>query len=139
MHKWTSLSLTSASESESYVTTDGQSASLSRNKAPIWGLRTDFYYCQTVVGLLTWGALPDERTGRSFTIAAGPRQRRHCRVRVPWNHTVFQVLKVIGSKDRPSLKFAYQPCCCCWFKKLQLGRWCFQWHKFIRCFVTSFI
>jgi hypothetical protein len=29
------------SESESYITTDGQSASLSRNKAP------DFYYCQT--------------------------------------------------------------------------------------------
>jgi hypothetical protein len=25
-------------ESESYVTNDGQSASLSRNKAPIWGL-----------------------------------------------------------------------------------------------------
>jgi hypothetical protein len=32
------------SESESYVTTDGQSASLSWNKAPIWGLRQDFYW-----------------------------------------------------------------------------------------------
>jgi hypothetical protein len=31
----------------SYVTTDGQSASLSWNKAPIWGLRPDLYYCQT--------------------------------------------------------------------------------------------
>jgi hypothetical protein len=30
------------SESESYVKTDGQSASLSWNKAPIWGLRSDF-------------------------------------------------------------------------------------------------
>jgi hypothetical protein len=36
------------SESESYVTTDSQSASLSWNKAPNWGLRPDFYYCQTV-------------------------------------------------------------------------------------------
>jgi hypothetical protein len=38
------------SESESYVTTDGQSASVSWNKAPIWGLRPDFYYCSTVAG-----------------------------------------------------------------------------------------
>jgi hypothetical protein len=32
------------SESESYVTTDGQSASLSWYKAPIRGLRPDFYF-----------------------------------------------------------------------------------------------
>jgi hypothetical protein len=43
------------SESESFVTTDGQSASLSWNKAPIWNLRPDFYYCQTVAVLLMWG------------------------------------------------------------------------------------
>jgi hypothetical protein len=30
------------SRSESYVTTDGQSASLYWNKAPFWGLRPDF-------------------------------------------------------------------------------------------------
>jgi hypothetical protein len=70
---------------ESYVTTDGQSASVSWNKAPIWGLRPDFYYCQTVASLLMWGALSDQRTGVSFTIAAGPRQRNHSRVRVPWD------------------------------------------------------
>jgi hypothetical protein len=29
-----------------------QSASLSWNKAPIWGLRPDFHYCQTIAGLL---------------------------------------------------------------------------------------
>jgi hypothetical protein len=46
--------------------TDGQSASLSWNKAPIWILRPDLYYCQAVAGLLTWGALSDERTGLSF-------------------------------------------------------------------------
>jgi hypothetical protein len=27
-----------------------------------------FYYCQTVAGLLIWGALSDERTGLSFTV-----------------------------------------------------------------------
>jgi hypothetical protein len=72
-------------QSQSYITTDGQSASLSWNIAPIWGLRPNFYYCQTVAGLLIWGALSDGRTGLSFTIAAGPRQRSHIRVRVPWN------------------------------------------------------
>jgi hypothetical protein len=73
----------SSTESESYITTDGQSASLSWNKAPIWGLRPHFYYCRTVEGLLMWSALSDERTGLSFTIASGPRQHSHFRVRVP--------------------------------------------------------
>jgi hypothetical protein len=41
--------------------TDGQSASLSWCQAPILGLRPDLYYCQTVAGLLMWGA------GRSLT------------------------------------------------------------------------
>jgi hypothetical protein len=42
-----------------------------------------FYYYQTVSGLLMWGALSDGRTGLSFTITAGPRQRSHSWVRVP--------------------------------------------------------
>jgi hypothetical protein len=33
------------------------------NKAPIWGLRPNFYNCQTVAGFFTWVALSDERTG----------------------------------------------------------------------------
>jgi hypothetical protein len=70
-------------EPESYVTTDGQSASLSWNKAPVWGLRPDFYYRRAVAGLLMWGALSDERTGLSFTIAAGPSQRSHSLVLAP--------------------------------------------------------
>jgi hypothetical protein len=45
-----------------YVTTDGQSASLSWNKAPIWGLGSDFYYSQAIACSLIWGALPGERT-----------------------------------------------------------------------------
>jgi hypothetical protein len=70
-------------ESESYVTTGGQSASLSWNKAPIWGLRPDVNYCLTVAGLLIWGVLSDERTGLSFALTAGPRQRSQSRVKVP--------------------------------------------------------
>jgi hypothetical protein len=72
-------------DSGSCIKTDGQSASLSWNKVPIWGLRPHFYYCQTVVCLLMWGAVSDERTGVSFTIAHGPRQRIHSRIRVPWD------------------------------------------------------
>jgi hypothetical protein len=49
----------------------GQSASLSWCQAPIWDLRPEFYYYQTVAGLLMWGALSDERTGLPFTSAAG--------------------------------------------------------------------
>jgi hypothetical protein len=89
-HSWTELSWTelfwnelwallrmneSVSLSQSQITTDGRSASLSWNIAPICGLRPDSYYCQTLAGLLTWSALSDERTGLSFTNAAGPRQR----------------------------------------------------------------
>jgi hypothetical protein len=60
-------------KSQSYVTTDGQQASLSWNKAPIWGLRPDLDYFLTFEGVLIWGALSHERTGLSFAIATGPR------------------------------------------------------------------
>jgi hypothetical protein len=66
------------------VTTGSQSASLSWCLAPNWGPRPDFCYWQTLAGLLMWCALSDERTGLSFTTAAGPRQRSHSRVRVPY-------------------------------------------------------
>jgi hypothetical protein len=79
-----SFNSTSATQSQSqnYVTTDGQSTSLSWCQAPICGLRPDFSYCQTVAGLLMWGALSDERNSLPFTIAAGPRQHSHSWVRV---------------------------------------------------------
>jgi hypothetical protein len=51
---------------QTYVMTDGQSANLFWNNTPIWGLRPDLYYCQTVAGFLMWGALSDERTGVPF-------------------------------------------------------------------------
>jgi hypothetical protein len=70
-------------ESESYVTTDGQPASLSWNKAPSGAYDQIFIIVWQLRVSLIWGALSDERTGLSFTIAAGPRQRSHFRVRVP--------------------------------------------------------
>jgi hypothetical protein len=72
-------------QSESYITTDGQSVSPSWDEAPIRGLRPDFYYRQTVAGLLIWSALSDGKTGMSFIIASGPRQGSHPRVRVLWD------------------------------------------------------
>jgi hypothetical protein len=57
-------------------------ASLSWCQASIWGPRPDFNYCETVSGLLMWGVFSHERTGLSFAIAAGPRQRSHSRVLV---------------------------------------------------------
>jgi hypothetical protein len=44
-------SLLCRTESESHVATDGQPASLSWNKAPIWGLRPDLYYLCDSYGL----------------------------------------------------------------------------------------
>jgi hypothetical protein len=83
----------SSSQSQSHVTTDGQSVNLSWCQAPIWGSRPYFYCCQTVAGLLMCGALSDERTGLPFTIAAGPRQRSHFWVRVPGLVTIFYCLR----------------------------------------------
>jgi hypothetical protein len=63
----------SSLDSQSYVTTDGQSGRLSWCQAPIWDPRPDFYCCQTVSGLLSRGTFSDVRTELSFTIAPGPR------------------------------------------------------------------
>jgi hypothetical protein len=56
----------SSNKSQSYVSTDGQSAGLSRWQALNPDLRSDFFL--TVAGLLMWGALSDERTDLSFTM-----------------------------------------------------------------------
>jgi hypothetical protein len=44
------------SQSQSYVTTDGQPASLSWNKEPICGLRPDIYYLCDSYGLVLVGS-----------------------------------------------------------------------------------
>jgi hypothetical protein len=89
--RWLTIINWPLAESESYVTTDGQSASLSWYKAPIRGLRPDFYFRTeygirlTVTFLIPWAALSDKRTGLSFVCAAGPCQRILSRVLVPWD------------------------------------------------------
>jgi hypothetical protein len=51
-----------------------------------WEMALNFgLNCQMVAGLLMWDTLSDEKTGLSFTIAAGARQRSHSRVRVSWD------------------------------------------------------
>jgi hypothetical protein len=49
-------------ESESYVTTDGQPASLSWKKAPIWGLRSDLCYVWQL--RVCWFGAPSLTRGR---------------------------------------------------------------------------
>jgi hypothetical protein len=93
-------------ESESYITTDGQSASLSWNKAPIWGLRPDLDYCQTFEGFLMWGVLSEERTGLSFAIATGPRQRSLSRVRVSWDSRPYLLSQIRDFPFRRLLRLA---------------------------------
>jgi hypothetical protein len=78
---------------QSYVTTNGQPASLSWNKAPIWGLRPDLNYYLTVAGLLIWGALSDEKTGLPVAIATGPRQRSHFRVNWTRGHILLSQIR----------------------------------------------
>jgi hypothetical protein len=68
--------------------------------SPAWSTRSDFCYCQTFAGLLVWGFLFDEKTGLSFIIVAGPRQRNHSRIWVPWNHDHILLSQV---SDSPNL------------------------------------
>jgi hypothetical protein len=119
-----------SSRVESYVTTDGQSASLSWNKAHIWGLRQDFYYCQKVASLLMWGALSDERTFLLLITDVGPRQCSQSRVRVPWDSRQYfiasdmrlpfsspptslsitvEVIEPTSTRDKPSVQ-SYSHC-----------------------------
>jgi hypothetical protein len=52
---------TDSTRSQSYLTTRGQSASLSWCQAPIWGPRPDFYYCQLRI---CWCGAPSLTRGR---------------------------------------------------------------------------
>jgi hypothetical protein len=71
-------------EFESYVTTDGQPASLSWSKAPIWGLRPDLYYLCDSYGLVLVGRPLWRDVESVFLCAAGPCQRSLYQVRVSW-------------------------------------------------------
>jgi hypothetical protein len=78
-----------SSQSQSYITTDSQLASLSWCQAPIWDLRRIFLLSLinfwTVTGLFMWGSLSlsDERLGLQFSAVAGPHQQSLSQVRVP--------------------------------------------------------
>jgi hypothetical protein len=92
INKWTSLPHTKSCARQPHsieprliLRQIGQLASLSWNKAPVWGLWPDIYYCRAVAGLLIKDTLSNERTGVPFTITPGPRQRSHFRVWVPWD------------------------------------------------------
>jgi hypothetical protein len=56
----------SQSQSQSYLTTDGQSVSISLCRAPLWGPWPDFtfslYFAGKLLYSLSWCALSDERT-----------------------------------------------------------------------------
>jgi hypothetical protein len=77
--------------------TAGQLAYLSWFQAHIWGPRSDFCYCRTVVGLLMWGTLSKERTGLSYTMAAGPRQCSH-------SHGTHDHILLFKIQDSPNLE-----------------------------------
>jgi hypothetical protein len=65
---WTPNS-NSQSQSQSHITTDGQSVLVS---SPVWGSWPDIYFRMKVAVLSIWGALSDERTGPSFPILSNP-------------------------------------------------------------------
>jgi hypothetical protein len=72
------------SQRQSYVATDGQSASLLLVSSTHLGPKTRFLLLSdSWVFVDVWR--PDEKTGLSFTIAAIPRQRSHSRVGVTRN------------------------------------------------------
>jgi hypothetical protein len=91
LNAWSSIFIASRAELNFQLSTDNQkvkvmlrptfqSARLSWNKAPIWGLRPDLYYCQTVVGLLMWGALSTNWVAPVFfkiTSQHGPHRKHH--------------------------------------------------------------
>jgi hypothetical protein len=99
---------------EFYVKTDGQLASLSWYKAPIWGLRPDLYYSYDNYGVFfLWGALSDERMGLTFIYAAGPCQRNLSLVRAPW--FLFYSLRADPTENTVSTVTAQQYFNCCLF------------------------
>jgi hypothetical protein len=74
------------SQSHSYFTTGGlPPISSSWRRAP-WYSRPDFFLSiEHLRSYSLYNIFSDDRMGLSFTIAAGPRQRIHSQIRVPWD------------------------------------------------------
>jgi hypothetical protein len=73
---WVHQSQDNQSQSHSYMTTDGQSASLSWCQAPIWDPQPNFLLLPLIIfrqvtDLLMWGALSDEKSGLSGQVLLG--------------------------------------------------------------------
>jgi hypothetical protein len=100
----------SQNQSQNYITTNGQSASLFFVSSPNLGPKTNFF-SQTLEGLLMWSALSVERTVMSFTTADGPRQRSHSRARVPrdsWRYFSVSDSR-LPQPSGPSYHYLYPP------------------------------
>jgi hypothetical protein len=64
--------------------------------SPIRDSKPDFFLL-SVVGLLMWGVITDERVYLSFAIAAGPRQPNHFRIWAPldsWSYFTLSNLRL---------------------------------------------
>jgi hypothetical protein len=66
--------------SQSYVTANSQLISLYWCQAPIRGPWPEYYYCQSIMGLLMQSTLSNKWLGLKFTTAAVPHQCSHSRV-----------------------------------------------------------
>jgi hypothetical protein len=78
----------SVCQSQSHITTDSLSASLSWYQAPTWDPRPIFPildFLLPVSGLLMWGALSDEKSGLYFSVFAGHSQCSLSQILVPWD------------------------------------------------------
>jgi hypothetical protein len=108
------VSTTLRIESESYVTTDGQPASLSWNKAPFWCLRPDLYYCMTLKRVYWYWAhsLTRGRVNRlqfllvlASAVIFGSESRRtrgHILLSQIWDFPFRRLLRLAGSRWKNS-------------------------------------
>jgi hypothetical protein len=61
-------------------------------QAPWDSRKATFFATEPLRSLSLYNILSDERTGLSFTIAAGPRHRSYSRVRVPWDFRIYFIV-----------------------------------------------